>query len=152
MARRHRPFYQPFHERFLLKENSRPAAAKSLSCARGGGRFANWCRKGCNLPFLDHLSSGEGSTGYNPPRRRGLRIVRNSAPYSGIAPSLRRSSSPKHNHYVGLCLGPLLADSPLCTRGPLAKTAPAPDLRPILLSRTFVHHPRSNFRKRKISL
>ena len=40
-----------------------------------------------------------------PYRRRGLRILSPDTPYSVRAYSLRRSSSPKHNHYVGLCLG-----------------------------------------------
>ena len=91
-------------------------------------QFADWCRKGCNLPFFDHLSSRTAHAGYNPPRRRGLRIAPNTA--SGISRSLRRSSSPKHNRYAGLCLGPLWADSPLCTRGPLAGTVSIPNLRP----------------------
>ena len=61
-----------------------------------------------------------------PPRRRGLRIAPN--PASGISRSLRRSFSPKHNHYVGLRLGPVWAESPLCTRGPLAKPVSVPVL------------------------
>ena len=45
------------------------------------------------------------------PRRRGLRIIQNTA--GGISHSLRRSSSPKHNHFVGLCLGPRCGPPPL---------------------------------------
>ena len=73
----------------------RPRTRESLPCVRGGGGS-----------FFDHIFYVEGDAGYNPPRRRGLRIAPNTA--SGISRSLRRSSSPKHNHYVGLRLGPRL--------------------------------------------
>ena len=96
---------------------------KKASPVQGEGDRLRW--KGCDLSFFDHFSSRIGHAGYNPPRRRGLRIVRNPALYSGIAPSLRRSSSPKHNHFVGLCLGSL-AGSPLYTRGPWCRTVSAP--------------------------
>ena len=98
---------------------------KSLPCVRGGvtspqtgdGRVVTGS-------LFDRIFSSEDSTGYNPPRRRGLRIAPN--PASGISRSLRRSSSPKHNHCVGLCLGPRLADSPLYTRGPLTRPVSDP--------------------------